>query len=68
MGLSGYYFVTEGGEKCYNNRDNVMFGIAMYISYFLLFAGAPLMGLQPSAGKQASGCCCMYATGLALTE
>ena len=39
MGLAGYYFLTEGEEKCYNNKDNVMLGIAMYISYFLLFAG-----------------------------
>jgi len=38
MGLSGYYFFMEGVESCYHNRDNVYAGIAMYISYFLLFA------------------------------
>mmetsp|Transcript_25450 Transcript_25450/g.71172 ORF Transcript_25450/g.71172 Transcript_25450/m.71172 type:complete len:285 (-) Transcript_25450:326-1180(-) len=38
MGMAGYYFLTEGEDKCYNNKDNVFLGIGMYISYFLLFA------------------------------
>lgn len=38
MGYSGMYFLTEGEGECYNNRDNVFLGFAMYLSYFMLFA------------------------------
>lgn len=54
MGLSGYFFFTEGVESCYHNRDNIYAGIAMYISYFLLFAAfAVKRYLLPS--KKSSG-------------
>jgi len=54
MGASGYYFLTEGEDKCYNNRDNLFLGFAMYISYFLLFAAFAVRRYLLPAKKPAS--------------
>jgi len=53
MGFSGYLFLTEGSERCYNNRENVLLGFAMYISYFALFAAfAVKRYLRPSSAAR----------------